>query len=89
MNHITKAKGYYGKREFYQPDKSELLTDLPDARNALLWLPSVVTDTDGYAELPFLTSDVTGQFVGIVEGTDGYGMIGSENFEINNKKYAY
>ena len=89
MNHITRVKGYYGEREFYQPDKVELLTDIPDARNALLWLPSVVTDSDGKAEIPFLTSDVTGQFVGIIEGTDGCGTLGSKDFEINIKKYAY
>ncbi len=89
MNNISRVKGYYGEREFYQPDKSELVTDLPDARNALLWLPSVMTDENGKTEIPFLTSDDTGIFVGIVEGTDGNGLLGSGTFEIDVKKYAY
>ena len=83
LNNLWRTKGYYGYREFYQPDKAELLPNLPDARNALQWLPSIVTDENGNAEVPFFTSDDTGIFVGIVEGTDGRGYIGTVEFCFN------
>lgn len=81
MNNITRCKGYYGQREFYTPDSAEMLSPLPDARNTLLWSPSVQTDKNGDATVPFRTSDINTQFVGVVEGTDGLGLLGSNTFE--------
>ena len=83
---MQRIKGYYGGREFYQPDESDLHLNLVDARNTLLWLPSVVTDEDGEASIPFITSDDTGAFVGVIEGTEGLGLLGSKTFEFNVMK---
>lgn len=89
LNNLWRTKGYYGYREFYQPDKAELLPNLPDARNALQWIPSVITDRHGNAEVTFLTSDDTGTFFGVIEGTDGVGLLGNGVFDIEIRKYAY
>lgn len=86
MNNITRCKGYYGQREFYTPDSVEMLSPLPDARNTLLWSPSVQTDKNGDATVPFRTSDINTQFVGVVEGTDGLGLLGSGTFEFHVSK---
>ena len=86
MNNITRCKGYYGQREFYTPDSAEMLSPLPDARNTLLWSPSVQTDKNGDATVPFRTSDINTQFVGVVEGTDGLGLLGSNTFEFHVSK---
>ena len=86
MNNITRVKGYYGQREFYTPDSVEMLSPLPDARNTLLWSPSVQTDKNGDATVPFWTSDINTQFIGVVEGTDGLGLLGSNTFEFHVSK---
>lgn len=86
MNNITRCKGYYGQREFYTPDSVEMLSSLPDARNTLLWSPSVLTDKNGDAIVPFWTSDINTQFIGVVEGTDGLGLLGSNTFEFHVSK---
>lgn len=86
MNNITRVKGYYGQREFYMPDPVEMLSPLPDARNTLLWSPSVQTDKNGDATVPFWTSDINTQFIGVVEGTDGLGLLGSGTFEFHVSK---
>ena len=86
MNNITRCKGYYGQREFYTPDSVEMLSSLPDARNTLLWGPSVLTDKNGDAIVPFWTSDINTQFIGVVEGTDGLGLLGSNTFEFHVSK---
>jgi len=86
MNNITRVKGYYGQREFYTPDSVEMLSPLPDARNTLLWSPSVQTDKNGDATVPFRTSDINTQFIGVVEGTDGLGLLGSGTFEFHVSK---
>ena len=86
MNNITRVKGYYGQREFYTPDSVEMLSPLPDARNTLLWSPSVLTDKNGDAIVPFWTSDINTQFIGVVEGTDGLGLLGSNTFEFHVSK---
>ena len=86
MNNITRVKGYYGQREFYTPDSVEMLSPLPDARNTLLWSPSVQTDKNGDAIVPFRTSDINTQFIGVVEGTDGLGLLGSNTFEFHVSK---
>lgn len=76
MNHYWRTKGYYAVREFYQPDEIDMQLSTPDARNTLLWQPSVVTDEKGEAIVSFYCSDINTQFVGVAEGTDGSGMFG-------------
>jgi len=83
INNLTREKGYYPEREFYQPnyDKTDSLSMIPDYRNTLLWAPSVLTDRNGEAQLEFYCSDIYTDFVGVIEGVSGDGKFGSEIFE--------
>lgn len=81
MNNLWRTKGYYGKREFYQPDETDMQLSIPDARNTLLWAPSIITDEKGEAEVHFYCSDINTVFTGVVEGVDGTGLIGSNKCE--------
>ncbi|WP_286844855.1 hypothetical protein KCV26_13940 [Petrimonas sulfuriphila] len=77
MNNIFREKGYYGKREFYQPDEFDILSSIPDSRNTLLWEPNVVTDENGEATVSFYCSDINNKFKMYVEGAGGNGLLGT------------
>ena len=81
MNNLYRTKGYYAAREFYQPDKVDMQLSTPDARNTLLWQPSVNTDEKGEATVSFYCSDINTEFIGVVEGTDGTGLLGTGKCE--------
>ena len=81
MNNLWRIKGYYGEREFYMPDDVDMLSSIPDARNTLLWNPSVITDNNGEAELEFYTSDLNTMFIGRIEGVDNNGSLGTSQIE--------
>lgn len=81
MNNLWRTKGYYAAREFYQPDEIDMQLSTPDARNTLLWQPSVITDEKGEAEVSFYCSDINTGFTGVVEGVDGAGLLGSGTCE--------
>lgn len=80
-NNLWRTKGYYAAREFYQPDEVDIQLSTPDARNTLLWQPSVVTDEKGEASVSFYCSDINTGFVGVAEGTDGTGVLGTGKCE--------
>ena len=81
MNNLWRTKGYYGKREFYQPDEIDMQLSTPDARNTLLWAPSVITDEKGEVEVHFYCSDINTGFIGVVEGVDGDRLVGTTKCE--------
>lgn len=83
VNNLSRIKGYYIEREFYQPnyDRTDSLSMIPDYRNTLLWAPTVLTDRNGEAQLEFFCSDIFTGFVGIIEGVSGDGKLGSDSFE--------
>jgi hypothetical protein len=81
MNNMWRVKGYYGVREFYQPDEVDILSPFPDFRNTLLWAPSVITDDKGEATVSFYCSDINTGFTGRIEGTDGAGLLGMSAFD--------
>lgn len=81
MNNLWRTKGYYTNREFYQPDELDMQSAIPDARNTLLWQPSVITDEKGEATVSFYCSDINTGFIGLVEGVDGVGLLGSTKCE--------
>ena len=83
---LTRIKGYYEKREFYQPDYDKEPNSLPDYRNTLLWAPDVVTDKNGQATLEFYCSDINSSFQGIIEGVGGEGLLGKNEFHFNAVK---
>ena len=77
MYGVSKVRGYYPQREFYEPDALDLADPTPDYRNLLQWKPSVLTDENGVAEIPFSASDVNTEFIGLVEAVDGTGLLGA------------
>ena len=77
---LVRVQSYYPKREFYQPDSFDLQSSTPDPRNLLQWHPEVITDDNGVAEVSFAASDINTEFIGIVEGIDGNGLMGCQTF---------
>ncbi|ETN96825.1 hypothetical protein P278_02510 [Zhouia amylolytica AD3] len=84
---LTKIKGYYGKREFYQPNYEIESDPFPDIRNTLFWSPSIITNMDGEAEVSFYCSDINTAFIGIIEGLGEDGILGRTelDFLVNSK----
>lgn len=82
MFNLVRIKGYYGKREFYNPvyDKISIDDPFPDYRNTLFWKPNIITDTNGEATVEFHCSDIKNTFIGNVEGVTEEGLLGNDNF---------
>ncbi|KPK86071.1 MAG: hypothetical protein AMS27_05890 [Bacteroides sp. SM23_62_1] len=73
-----KMLGYYNPKEFYSPKYGTEFDYLyPDDRITLFWTPTIVTDSLGYAEAVFFSSDRTGVFNISLEGVDPKGNIGA------------
>ncbi len=74
LNKSTQIFSYEGTQphyQFYAPDYSEAKnrqSRLPDSRHTLLWEPNVRTDGKSTVQLPFNTSDLTGEFQVTMEG---------------------
>ena len=83
MNGLWRVKGYYGVREFYHSDETDMQSSLPDARNTLFRSPSVITDKQGQATVSFYCSDLNTAFTGRIEGVDGAGLLGASAFEFS------
>ena len=87
---LIRTKGYYKKREFYQPiyDKDTIVDAFPDYRNTLYWNPSVITNKKGEATIEFFCSDINTKFIGNIEGigVGRQGLLGSAKFEFVVRK---
>lgn len=77
INGLWRIKGYYGAREFYQPDESCINISTPDVRNTLLWSPSITTDSKGEAIVNFYCSDINTKFIYRIEGMNNAGLLGN------------
>jgi hypothetical protein len=70
--------------EFYSPpyDNAALRKDrLPDFRNVLLWSPNLhTTEITGKTGVTFFTSDLPGQYMGVINGITHDGLPGSAIF---------
>lgn len=77
---MSKAQGYYPRREFYEPDVFDLSSPTPDSRNSLQWKPAILTDENGKADITFTASDVNTEFIGIIEAIDGTGLMDYQTF---------
>ncbi|MBD0825526.1 hypothetical protein ICJ85_16070 [Aestuariibaculum marinum] len=85
---LIMLKGYYGKREFYNPVYDEVTVNdpFPDYRNTLFWKPDIITNTNGEVVIEFHCSDINSNFLGVVEGVSGNSLLGNRRFEFNVKK---
>jgi hypothetical protein len=79
---LKMIKGYYGKREFYQPvyNKETINDHFPDYRNTLFWKPDIITNEQGEVVIEFYCSDINTIFSGSIEGVSATGLLGAENF---------
>ena len=84
---LTKVKGYYKEKEFYEPDYDKEDDSFPDYRNTLVWKPQIITDKNGEAEITFFCSDISSHFVGVIEGVSANGLLGREEFKFFVKKH--
>lgn len=91
INNLVRVKGYYGRREFYQPnyDLNKGEEAILDFRNTLLWEPSVITDENGEATLSFFCSDINTDFVGRIEGVSDDGLPGAATFKFTVRKEKF
>lgn len=64
------------EKEFYMPkhESDEALN--PDLRFPLFWVPQIVSDNEGKATKQFYNSDITGEFLVILEAVSETGQIG-------------
>ena len=85
---VMDYEGLQQQRQFYSPayDTGLQAADrMPDFRNVLYWSPSVNTGPDGKTQVSFNTSDLTGKFIGILQGITPNGAAGSQSFAFEVK----
>lgn len=86
---MTRIKGYYPPKEFYNPVYDvETIDNTDDFRNTLFWKADVITDANGVSEIEFFTSDINSKFRVVVEGVTGDGLLGSVSSEFKVEKKA-
>ncbi len=81
-------EGTQARRRFYIPDYSDdenRQSRFPDYRHTLLWSPNVQTQGKSSIQIPFNTSDFTGEFQVVVEGLtkDGNVVYAKSSFVVN------
>ncbi|MDO1450370.1 hypothetical protein Q0590_29110 [Rhodocytophaga aerolata] len=82
---ILDFEGLQQQREFYAPlydTPQQQENRLPDFRHLLFWSPTVKTNKDGKTQLAFYTSDMEGEYTGVLEGITPDGKIGHSTFTI-------
>lgn len=74
-------------KEFYTPKYKSRETQVKtDFRSTIHWEPDVITDAKGAATLKFFTSDRTGNYTIIAEGSNMNGLIGFSTGRVSVKK---
>ncbi len=76
------ATEFSPKREFYSPayDSEDEDSGVPDLRKLIHWVPNIITDTKGNAEINFFNGDIVGQVLVICEGISiAKGAVGQSN----------
>jgi len=89
-NASTQIVNYAGtqvSRRLYTPDytnEKNRQSRLPDFRHTLLWEPALQSNGKSTLEIPFCTSDFSGEFLVTVEGltTEGKVISGTASFEV-------
>lgn len=89
---VLDYEGLQLHREFYAPKYEtgkQRNSKLPDQRTALYWEPMVLTDGKGNKTLEFFTSDVSGNYLVVVEGVtaEGKAGTGTATFQVNNQEF--
>jgi hypothetical protein len=85
-------EGLQLQREFYVPQYENLKqrnARMADQRNLLYWAPDVKIKSGQKQQLDFFTSDISGNFIVLVEGisADGVGGRGTCTFSVKKNEY--
>lgn len=86
---VLDYEGMQLQREFYSPvyqTEAQMSSRIPDFRNLLFWSPNLSANKETKGELDFYTSDVTGKYIGVIEGLSKTGTPGSKYFYFEVKK---
>ena len=87
---IYRIKGYTAQKEFWEPNYKINPNELSasDFRNTLVWRHSIITNEKGEATVTFYCSDISGRFIGNIEGLDSTGLLGKTQFSfmVRDKK---
>ncbi|MDB5136141.1 MAG: hypothetical protein JWP37_2744 [Mucilaginibacter sp.] len=86
---VLDYEGLQLQRVFYSPvydTASQVASRLPDFRNLLFWAPTINTTIQGKNQVSFYTSDMEGQYIGIIQGMAANGEAGSQSFTFEVKK---
>ena len=78
---LMEYDGLQVQREFFSPvyeAGSQKKIRQPDFRNLLYWSPDISTDALGKARLSFYTSDLSGNYIIMVQGITSNGIAGSQ-----------
>lgn len=84
MYNMTRTKGFFIGRGFVHKKYLDIASknDLEsDYRNTLTWMPYILTDEEGKAEMEFYTSDIRSIFTGNFEALSPDGKMGQVMFE--------
>lgn len=82
---VLDYEGMQLQREFYSPvyeTAAQVGSRLPDFRNLLFWSPNLETK----GQVNFYTSDVSGKYIGVIQGLSKAGVPGSKYFHFEVKK---
>lgn len=83
---MVNYEGLQLERQFYAPlyeTAARQSSRIPDFRSTLYWKPDVATDGKGSSTLSFYTSDLKGQYIGVLQGLDEKGRASSATFTFN------
>ena len=76
----TEIEGIENRRIYYTPNPEELENKhQPDFRTLLIWQPNIIT-VNGKAQFNATTSDITGKYIGIIQGITPNGETGFTTF---------
>jgi hypothetical protein len=81
--YVYKPMPFTSSKQFYSPKYSiKKPAGLTDLRSTIYWEPDLITDASGKASVSFYSSDRSGTYSVIVEGSDLNGGIGRETGKI-------
>lgn len=86
---VLDYEGMQSQREFYQPRyENDALekSRMPDFRNVLYWQADLRVNAEGKAGFSFYTSDLPGNYIGVVNGLSAGGAAGSRTFSFTVKE---
>ena len=83
--YLHKPMSFVNNAVFYKPKYTSILAPLTDFRSTIHWEPDIVTDKDGKAVVSFYSTDRTGTYSIIIEGSNMNGNVGRQVVKVHIK----